>query len=368
MARYMKSKYPGVFSQPSTNRKHQGRPDQAWYIVYQLGDKRKWEKVGWASEGYTAAMASQIRAERVRESRGHGGLISTVITVDEAWNIAWERHIKNLTRARDELNRYEVHIRPVIGLLGLDAVTLADVEKIKASLMEKGRAPATVRHVVGQVGRIYNHMAKWDIYRGPNPAAGISLPKADNRRNRFLTPDEAERLLNYLKPRSAYVWMLAMMSLHTGMRAGEVMKLRGEHVDLAAGQVRVVDTRKNHEDRTVYLGSTLTVMLSGLDIIPGQLVFKRPHGGEYTGGVSHAFDRAVKALGFNDGRSDRRDRVVFHTLRHTFASWLVSQGKSLYMVGTLLGHSTTEMTKRYAHLIPETQREAIEAIESFFHK
>ena len=112
-----------------------------------------------------------------------------------------------------------------------------------------------------------------------------------------------------------------MMCLHTGMRAGKVMKLRGEHVDLAAGQVRVVDTRKNHEDRTVYPGSTPdTEMLSGLNIIPGQLVFKQPHGCEYTGGVSHAFDRAVKTLGFSDSRSDRRDRVVFHTLRHTFAS------------------------------------------------
>ena len=158
MTRYIKSKYPGVFSQPSTSRKHQGRPDQAWYIVYQLADKRKWERIGWASEVYTAAMTSRIRAERVRESRGHGGLVSAVITVDEAWNIAWERHIKNLTRARDELNRYEVHIRPVIGLLGQDAVTSADVEKIKASLMEKGRAPATVRHVVRQVGRIFNHI------------------------------------------------------------------------------------------------------------------------------------------------------------------------------------------------------------------
>ena len=74
--------------------------------------------------------------------------------------------------------------------------------------------------------------------------------------------------------------------------------------------------------------------------------------------VSDTFERVVEALGFNDGIEDARQRVVFHSLRHTFASWLVQRGVPLYTVAELMGHTTLEMTKRYSHLAPDTMRAA----------
>lgn len=365
MARYIKTKYTGVFSQPSSARNYQGRPDQCWYIVYQQSGKRKWEKVGWASEGYTAAMANQVRGERIRNSRGHTEVAGNFDpTFGQAWEIAWERHIKTLVGGGDYEARYKVHLKEPLGALALSAIGAGDLEKIKAGLVAKGRAAATVRHIIGLVGRIYNYMAKWGFYKGPNPTDTVTLPRADNRRSRYLTRDEAEKLLAALKARSTYTWQLAMMSLYTGMRAGEAMRLRGENIDLEAGRARVQDT-KNRQDRTVYLPSTIIAVLREIDLKPGQPAFERPRGGSY-GRVNQVFGRTVEDLKFNEGLADRRDRVVFHTLRHTFASWLVIQGQSLYMVGTLLGHSSTEMTKRYAHLAPETQKAALQAIESYF--
>ncbi|MDE7065142.1 MAG: tyrosine-type recombinase/integrase [Desulfovibrionaceae bacterium] len=58
------------------------------------------------------------------------------------------------------------------------------------------------------------------------------------------------------------------------------------------------------------------------------------------------FRRVVKKCGFNAGISDRRNRVVFHTLRHTFASWLVQNGTPLMVVGDILGHRSITMTQR----------------------
>ncbi len=368
MARYIKSKYTGVFSQPSAGKTHNGRPDQCWYIVYQLDGRRKWEKVGWASEGYSAAMASQVRAERIRETRGHGRILGAADpTFSQAWAIAWERHLKSLAHAGNDRYRYEAHLAPALANLPLSAITAAEIDAVKNRLLAEGKAPATVRHVVGLVGRVYNLMIKWGEYQGGNPAALTAVPRADNRRSRYLTRDEAEALLNELKRRSVYVWRLAMMSLFTGMRLGEITRMRGEHIDLAAGQVQVRDT-KNHLNRVVYLTSHLREMLSELELRPGEPAFPRPRGGRGANwSLSHIFARATEALGLNAGRDDRRDRVVFHSLRHTFASWLVSQGESLYTVGTLLGHSTTEMTRRYAHLAPETQRKAVSAVERFFN-
>jgi integrase len=133
---------------------------------------------------------------------------------------------------------------------------------------------------------------------------------------------------------------------------------------LAKGRAWAVQT-KSKVDRTVYLPGPIMELLRGREIKPGQLLFPRPRGGAYIG-VSNVFRQSVERLGLNEGRPDRRDQVVFHTLRHTFASWQVIQGQSLYMVGTLLGHSSIENTKRYAHLAPETQRAAVEAIEGYF--
>jgi site-specific recombinase XerD len=62
-----------------------------------------------------------------------------------------------------------------------------------------------------------------------------------------------------------------------------------------------------------------------------------------------------KALGLNDGATDRRQRVVFHALQRPFGSWLAIRGAPLYIIGSLMGHSTLEMTKRYAHLCPDAK-------------
>ena len=60
---------------------------------------------------------------------------------------------------------------------------------------------------------------------------------------------------------------------------------------------------------------------------------------------------------------DARQRVVFHSLRHTFASWLVQRGTPLYTVAELMGHTTLEMTKRYSHLAPDSLRKAALSLE-----
>lgn len=90
---------------------------------------------------------------------------------------------------------------------------------------------------------------------------------------------------------------------------------------------------------------------------PSSLVFPSKNG-KMRLKVSKLFDKVVTVLGFNDGVEDARQRVVFHSLRHTFASWLVQRGVPLYTVAELMGHTTLEMTKRYSHLAPDTMRAA----------
>lgn len=78
--------------------------------------------------------------------------------------------------------------------------------------------------------------------------------------------------------------------------------------------------------------------------------------------IPDTFERTVKKMGYNNGAKDRRMKVVFHTLRHTYASWLVENGESLYTVKELMGHSTLAMTERYAHLSNGTLQKAVKRL------
>jgi site-specific recombinase XerD len=84
--------------------------------------------------------------------------------------------------------------------------------------------------------------------------------------------------------------------------------------------------------------------------------------------ISYSFERAVQKLGLNKDVTDPRDKVVFHTLRHTFASWLVQAGTPLYTVKELLGHKSIAMTERYSHLAENTMRDAIKNLENELKK
>ncbi|GHT93293.1 hypothetical protein FACS1894122_08290 [Alphaproteobacteria bacterium] len=71
-------------------------------------------------------------------------------------------------------------------------------------------------------------------------------------------------------------------------------------------------------------------------------------------------------LGFNNGVNDDRQKVVFHTLRHTYASWLVMSGVDLYTVQKLMWHSTIAMTERYSHLAPDHLKKAVSMFEAHY--
>jgi integrase len=97
------------------------------------------------------------------------------------------------------------------------------------------------------------------------------------------------------------------------------------------------------------------------EAVDNSLVFPSRDGDRFKK-LSHSFYKTIKDLGWNDGIEDKRQRVVFHTLRHTFASWLAMQGESLLTIKELMGHKTVEMTLRYSHLIPDQKRAAVDKL------
>ena len=357
-----RTKYQGVYGREAVNRKNGNKTDICFDFTYKADGKKIWEKAGWLSEGYSAKLAADIRAERLRSIR-HGQELPKQKTKAPYMRDVWERYYSwaQGSKARkgiDDFYRYQKHLQDHFGDKRLNEVSSFDLERLKSDLTKEGLSPASVKQCLILIRQIYNKAITWGMYQGVNPIKGVKMPTIQNQRTRFLTHEEADLLLEQLKKSpSPMLYDISLLALHTGMRAGEIFNLKALDLDFASDVIRISNP-KNKRTRFAYMTRAVKEMLRGrTPAEPEGLVFPDRKGNQARA-VSQAFRRAVNKLGFNKGISDPRELVTFHTLRHTFASWLCIQGEPLTTIKELLGHQTAALTERYSHLLPDHKRRA----------
>jgi integrase len=150
------------------------------------------------------------------------------------------------------------------------------------------------------------------------------------------------------------------------MRLGELLAVRWEDIDLFAKRILVrrnavygeISTPKSGKNREIPICDTLLDELKRTRHLRGDLVFSNHRGKLWLAQDTYEpLHWACKKAGLR--------KVSWHVLRHTFASHLVMKGAPIKAVQELLGHSSLEMTMRYAHLSPDTRREAVQLLN--FH-
>jgi integrase len=387
---YTKSKFPGVRYREHPTRKHGVKPDRYFFIRYKLNGKDKEEAVGWASEGMTEAKAAARLAE-LKEARrtGHGEQTlaekrakaeaervarqeAEALEAREAVTLAsiWEKYAavakanKTPRTMRNEEQCFRLWIAPAIGSKPLKDISPIHLERIKKAMADASRAAQSIRHVLALLRQVINFARTHGLFSGDNVVGKVKMPAADARRVRFLTPEEADVLLAALADRSPDTRDMTLLSLDAGLRAGEIFSLTWPDVDFGNGVLTLRDT-KSGKTRQVPMTEDVRGMLKDRNAQANgnPLVFPSETGGRIVQ-VSETFNRVVKSLKLNDGIEDSRQKVVFHTLRHTCASWLVQNGVPLITVGRLLGHSTMAMTERYSHLAPDHFKQAVDTLEA----
>lgn len=153
----------------------------------------------------------------------------------------------------------------------------------------------------------------------------------------------------------------ALLSLHCGLRAGEVFGLCWNDVHLEDGLLTLRDAKAG--TRIGYTTKAVKNMLAGRkQLAENDLVFP-DRNGKRTKRISNVFVKVINALNLNDGITDRRQKLVYHSLRHTFASWHVQSGTDLYTLQMLMGHHSFAMTQRYAHLSNGALQKAVKGFE-----
>ena len=279
-------------------------------------------------------------------------------TTQPTFETLWQLY-SSLKPDPNDVYRYQKYIAPAFKDKLLQDIVPLDILYFRQMLEKENLSPQTVKHYLAQLRRILNKGKQWEVHSCNLPY--FEMPRFDNKRERFLTKDEVEILLVALNLKSELWCDISKFALHTGLRAGEIFHLRKESINLTTQQVQVFDTKTSF-NRAVNLNSVALGVAQKYVSLNNTFLFPSRVKNKSIQTVSKTFFRTVEACGFNDKIKDRRQRVVFHTLRHTFASWLIQAGEPIIIVSRLLGHKSLEMTMRYAHLTPNEGATAVQRL------
>ena len=268
------------------------------------------------------------------------------------------RAVHKRSKAAD-VSRLKAHLTPAFGKLTLLEINYARIEQFKA---ERGAlAPATLRHLLVLLGSMLKHANRMGWLPLPPP---IDKPKVRIHGRDYCYLRSAKEVKDFLRAADEEgqdVFALYATAVYTGMRQGELAALAWDRVDLQQ-QLITVDRSfggptKSGDVRRLPIVDALLPILRELRLrVPGDLLFPNQAGGMHQPKdriFCERFRRVLDAAGFDAPEFGRQAHYIrFHDLRHTFASHWMMQGGDLFKLQRILGHKTSEMTLRSAHLSP----------------
>jgi len=356
-------------------------PDRYYAIRFadKVAGKVREEGVGWASEGVTETTAfdylkqlkqaarsgegaTSLKEKRAQERERREAEEIKQITFgkffDETYK-PWKEANAAKNTARTEKLLYTHWIEPVLKNVPFDELSPVAVERVKANMTKAGKSAKTITHALAAIRQVINLAKVRNVCTGENVVSQVRKPRVDNAKLRYLTPEELDKLLTALRERSEDVADQALLSASCGLRFGEVAGLEWVDINFENRTLAIRDAKTG--SRTVFMSAPVEAMLRGRyeDSAKG-LVFPDENG-ERQARVSKTFQRVCDDL-FNKDVEDRRLRVSFHGLRHTFGSLLYQECGDIYLTGKALGHKTLVMAQRYAKMSETRLRQAFDTM------
>jgi len=353
----VKTKYPGVYYIEADGARGK---EKIFYIYYRRNGKQIEEKAGGQyADDMTEARAAGIRADRLR---GKELPNTEKRKVEKASKLAEEER-PTLSKIWKEYKaqrpdsipikydgyRFDKYLRPMYGDKTPSELHQLDIDRLRIELL-KIKAPQTVKHVLGLLKRLCNFGVKKQLCEGIG--FKIEMPRVDNQRTEDLSPDELKNLLDAMEASPDVTAATFMkMALFTGMRRGELMKLRWRDVDFDRRFIHILNP-KGGVSVKIPLNDQARKILENHPKT-SDYVFARNNGLPFTNAINKRVRAIKEAAGLpNDFRP-------LHGLRHAYASMLASSGQvDMYTLQKLLTHKSPLMTQRYAHLRDETMKKA----------
>jgi integrase len=354
-----KTKYPGVFfiiGKSTTKR----NSEKIYHIRYRKDGKLVEEKAGRQYKNdMTASKANQIRANRIE-----GNQLSNEGRRKEAERIKRESENKwtidrlfaeymslrsNNKSKKTDTGRFNNYLSPVFGNKEPKDIAPLDVDRFRIRLLKK-LSPQTVKHILNLLTWIINFGTSNNLC--DSISFKIKKPSVNNIKTEDLSKKQISKLLTAIEDdHDIQIKHLMKLALYTGLRRGELFKLKWDHLDFNRGFI-LISSPKGGVDQKIPINSEAREILNNHPKTESEYVFPGARGQQRTD-ISRSVNRIKEKAGLP------KDFRPLHGLRHVFASMLASSGKvDLYTLQRLLTHKDPRMTQRYAHLRDESLKRA----------
>jgi integrase len=336
---------------------HLKNGDITYYITHKVNGKTKWVKVGRKFEGVTEKKAFDYKNSLLLKKR-LGTDLSQKNYKYLTFNEVAEQYF-NSSQARNKSNRryklmYQKHIKDILGNKTLDELESSLIYKLQSNKKDAGLSDSTINIIVKLVKRIVGFAIKEEMIAF-NPFKNIQLLKVNNSRLRYLTTDEINKLYELID-NDTELELFVRLALGTGARANSVLSITKKDINIELKSVTLQDFKRNN----TYIGylndKTYKIVIDHIkNISLNSLLIKQSYQNIYLK-LSKMFNIFNSEL----DKSDRANRVVIHTLRHTFASHLAIAGVPIQKIQKLMNHKDIKQTMKYAKLMPDSGRSDVE--------
>lgn len=338
----------------------------------------KWYEDGKAryKGGYTSRDEGELVLKQIGADLAHGrpgpktDKAPTLGTLFQLWI---ERREKTHRSAKEDLYRWRKHLKPWLATRRPHEVTPALLRKIIEAKLSEGLSSTTVRLLVMEVSGFFTdiveqgHATHNPMRILPRSTRRLIRPAHDPRTTPFLEKKDDIRRVYLALSEHEPVHIAFALGVFAGLRTGETLGLRWEHVDLRSRRMHIRESvdgpLKDDDSRVVPIIDTLLPILKAWKLkTGGQGTVVPPMRSDGQFCDDHTLrDRLrpilvhLKLLPANDTDQDnagkRRPRLTWYRCtRHTFASHWVMDGRPIEKLKEILGHSTVQVTERYAHL------------------
>ncbi|WP_319577451.1 site-specific integrase [uncultured Desulfobacter sp.] len=363
-------KFPGVYHTVLKN------GDLSYYIYYRdpYGKQHK-VKIGKKSEYIDEAYCNRIRLNTIVALKN--GELPPNIQIRKKHKIIslnsvadfYFTNVKNKSTHKWQ-NKYNLRIRDSIGEKDIELIGSKEMLSLQQSMIDDNLAPSTINCYMDIVSAVCNYALKTDMYKGMNPTKLIKKLKVDNNRQKFLSQNEINDLLECVKSEPT-LYLFTKLSLSTGGRFQSILSIKKRDVNLTDKII----TLKDYKNESTYNGYICDNELSDLLKTKMSLIGNNDYV-VFDNGIkdmrkyisrkmSSIFYELFNIYDLDETDKDyRKHKVVIHTLRHTFLSHLALKGTSPFEIKQLSNHKSLKMVERYAKLNPDSGKDKVVGLYS----